>query len=286
MSSVDVESTLETMEAMRRQEENAYQVADYLSYLPTTPLHEAPVDEDCRQVMAKWCNDIADFCNYNRETAAVSLNCLDRFMSTPDGRQILLDRNRYQLAAMTALYTAVKIHEHEAMDPTLVSTLSRGAHSAEAVEHMETRMLKAIQWRVNPPTASAFVRHMLDLVPSHLMDSSAKETVMELTQFQVDLATCDYKFSQAPTSHIAFASLMNAVESVATDHVFLSTFESSMANAIRIDALSTRDIRIALYEAVNGNEPMEISMAPCSDKNMEICSSSGEFNTSPRAVNA
>jgi hypothetical protein len=285
MLSTDFESTLETMEAMRRQEENAYQVTDYLTSLPTTPLHEAPVDEDCRQVMAKWCNDIADFCNYNRETAAIALNCLDRFMSTPDGRGILLDRNQYQLAAMTALYTAVKIHEHEAMDPTLVSTLSRGAHSAEAVELMESRMLKAIQWRVNPPTASAFVRHMLELVPAHLMDTSAKDTLLELTQFQVELATCDYKFSQAPASRIAFASLMNAVESIATDQVFLTNFEKTMANSLRIDALSTRDIRIALYESVNGNEPMEISMAPCPDKNMEICSSSGEFNTSPRAVN-
>ena len=42
MSSVDVEYTLETMAAMRRQEQNAYQMTDYLTSLPTTPLHEPP----------------------------------------------------------------------------------------------------------------------------------------------------------------------------------------------------------------------------------------------------
>ena len=78
-------------------------------------------------VMAKWCCEIADFCKYKRETVAIAMNCLDRFMSTPVGHQILLDRNAYQLASMTALYSAVKIHEQEAMDPNLVSSrLRRG----------------------------------------------------------------------------------------------------------------------------------------------------------------
>jgi hypothetical protein len=285
MSSVAAEFTLETIEVMRYQEQS-YQVSDYLTDLPVKALHEAPVDEECRTVMAKWCNDIADFCNYSRETAAIALNCLDRFMTTPDGRQVLLDRNQYQLAAMTALYTAVKIHEHEAMDPELVSTLSRGAHSAQAVEIMESRMLHAIQWRVNPPTATAFVRHMLDLVPSHVMDATSRDTITELTQFQVDLATCDYHFAQRSASHIAFASLMNAMDSVTSDTAFLAKFESTMANAIRVDPSATRDIRIALYESVHGNEPMEICLPPCNDKIMENYSSSGEFNTSPRSVNA
>ena len=285
MSSAAVEFTLETIEVMRHQEQS-YQVSDYLTNLPVTALHESPVDEECRQVMAKWCNDIADFCNYSRETAAIALNCLDRFMTTPDGRQILLDRNQYQLAAMTALYTAVKIHEHEAMDPELVSSLSRGAHSAQAVESMESRMLNAIQWRVNPPTAASFVRHMLDLVPSHVMDATSRDTITELTQFQVDLATCDYTFAQRSASHIAFASLMNAMDSVTTDAAFLVKFESTMASAIQVDPSATRDIRIALYESVHGNEPMEICLPPCNDKTIEIYSSSGEFNTSPRSVNA
>lgn len=285
-SPIDVDSILDIIEAMRTQEERSYQVTDYLADLPTLPQHEAPVDEACRQVMAKWCNDIADFCQYSRETAAVAMNCLDRFMNTEEGRNVLLDRSQYQLAAMTALYTSVKVHEHEAMDPKLVSTLSRGAHCAEAVEEMENRMLKAIQWRVNPPTAMAFVRNMLNLVPDHLLGEGERETVVELTQFQIDLATCDYVFSQQLASSIAFASLLNAVESVTDDGMFYNNFETTMSREVGFSLSDLRNIRMALYEAVNGNEPMEVSMAPSNEKGMESYASSGEYNTSPRSVNA
>merc|ERR1712232_842236 len=99
----------------------------------TTTALDAPVDSSCRFAMARWCNETADFCNYKRETVAIAINCLDRFMSTPNGREVLLDRNLYQLAAMTALYSSVKIHEQEAMDPDLMSMLSRGVHTPAAV---------------------------------------------------------------------------------------------------------------------------------------------------------
>jgi hypothetical protein len=290
-SPIDIDSTLDTIEAMRRQEENGYASSDYLAQIPpsaASPL-DTPVDENCRHVMAKWCNEIADFCNYNRETASVAMSCLDRFMATPDGQTVLLDRNLFQLAAMTALYTAVKIHEHEAMDPALVSSLSRGAHSPEAVEAMESRMLNAIQWRVNPPTALAFVRSMLDLVPQHLMGVSERETVMELTKFQVDLAGSDYTYSQAPASSIAFASLLNAMESVTSDGMFFANFEATMAMSIRIDVSGLRNIRMGLYESVNDTESMDMQIHNNGEKlDMEESYSSlgGSIYSSPRSVNA
>jgi hypothetical protein len=291
-SHIDAESTLETIEVMLRQEENGYQVFDYLGQLPAsapldTPV-DAPVDALCRSAMAKWCNDITDFCNYSRETAAIAMSCLDRFMASPDGRSILLDRNLFQLAAMTALYTAVKVHEHEAMDPQLVSSLCRGAHSPEDIEAMESRMLNAIQWRINPPTAMSFLRSMLDLVPEHLIDASQRETVMELTQFQVDLAVCDDEFWQQPASSIAFASLLNAVESVTTDGLFFENFEATMSKATRVNLEGLRDMRIALYEAVNGNDDMDMQLtSSCDDsKSLEFGNSSEtSFHSSPRAVN-
>jgi hypothetical protein len=205
-------------------------------------------------------------------------------------QSVLLDRNLFQLAAMTALYTAVKIHEHEAMDPNLVSTLSRGAHSPQAVEAMEKRMLNAIQWRVNPPTAMSFVRNMLDLVPEHLIDASQRETLMELTQLQVDLALMDYEFGQCPASSIAFASLLNAIDSVTTDGMFYANFESTMSKAILIDLEAIRDIRINLYEAVNFTELVDMQMASQNSDNKQMETygngSEGGIHSSPRSVSA
>ena len=255
----NTEQTLETIHVMRRQEESSYGVSDYLSNLPqhvTAPYSplETPVDASCRFVMAKWCNEIADFCNYKRETVAIAMNCLDRFMSTPAGQQILFDRNLYQLSAMTALYSSVKIHEQEAMDPNLISSLSRGVHTPEAVEAMEAKMLSAIQWRMNPPTAMSFVRMMMDLVPDHIVGPCERETIMEIARFQVEMAIGEYDFSRVSASTVAFSCLLNAIESLSEDGMFYTNFESTMANAVNIDPRGLRDVRIALYELMNGND--------------------------------
>jgi len=250
-----VEQSIETIQAMRRQEELGYSIVDYLSDLPnaTTAL-DTPVDASCRFVMAKWCNEIADFCNYKRETVAIAMNCLDRFMATPSGQEILLDRNLYQLAAMTALYSSVKIHEQEAMDPKLVSTLSRGVHSSQAVEAMESKMLTAIQWRVNPPTAMSFVRSMIDLVPDHLMHSCEKETFLDIAKFQIELIVNEYKFCTFNASSIAFACALNAIESVMGDGMLYTDFETTMGKTIMVDDSCVRDLRITIYELMNSSD--------------------------------
>lgn len=207
-------------------------------------------------------------------------------MATSEGRKILLDRNQYQLASMTALYTAVKIHEHEAMDPALVSSLSRGVHTTEAVENMERRMLNAIRWHVNPPTAFSFAREMLKVVPTHLLASPERENIMEMTQFQITLAISDYELSLHLASHIAFASLLNAVENTCAHGVFYTEFESMMATTLGIGLSEIQSLRITLYELVNGCAPMVISVPSCNDKDMESHSSLGACGMSPRSVNA
>ena len=250
-----IEQTLETIQAMRRQEELGYSVTDYLSHLPTSATAlDTPVDASCRFVMAKWCNEIADFCNYKRETVAIAMNCLDRFMSMPSGQEILLDRSLYQLATMTALYSSVKIHEQEAMDPDLVSNLSRGVHSPQAVEAMESKMLTAIRWRVNPPTAMSFVRLMIDLVPDHLIDSCEKETIVDITRFQIEMTMNEYDFCTFDASSVAFACMLNAIESVMDDGMFYANFDTTMGKTILVDDVCVRDLRIAVYELMNGSD--------------------------------
>jgi hypothetical protein len=258
-SNTRTDETLTTVEVMRRQEDTGYAVSDYLSQLPASAtLAEHPVDAQCRMVMHKWCKEIVQFCSYNQETADIAMNCLDRFMATPNGFTILYDRSQYQLAAMTALYSSIKIHEHEAMDPKLVSNLSQGAHSPEAVEAMESRMLQAIQWKVNPPTSMSFVRKILDLVPEHLLSTSERQTVIDLAKFQVELAMDKYEFCMMPASSIAVASLLNAVESVSSDGMFLAEFETTACNITRVKRKSLDSIRIHLYESINGTEPMDV----------------------------
>jgi Cyclin, C-terminal domain/Cyclin, N-terminal domain len=214
-------------------------------------------------------------------------------MSTPSGQDILVDRNLYQLAAMTALYTSVKIHEQEAMDPKLVSSLSRGVHSPQAVEAMEARLLNAIQWRVNPPTALSFVRMMMNLVPEQMLGASEREATIEVTRFQIEMSVNEYAFCCCPASSIALAAILNSIESVSEDGMLHAGFESTLGSAIGIDARGLRHLRIALYELMNGSGDMVMfPQNPASATKMMENSSCGELmsahscHASPRSVNA
>lgn len=296
---MDSEHSLFTIQAMRKQEESAYTVHDYLASLPLPTGTVTPVDGACRQVMANWCCEIAVFCKYERETVAIALNMLDRWMSTPDGFRILLDRNLYQLASMTALYTAVKVHEQEAMDPALVSSLSRGVHSAQAVETMEARMLQALQWRVNPPTAMSYVRLAMNIVPGHLLAVAERETIQEIARFQLEQSVTEYEFCRYSPSTMALASLLNALEGFSTDGMFYDNFEATMGQVLGVTVMTPclRDLRIALYELMNDDDAAMVLQSPvvessnACNKNMES-TSSGEpvaveyrfFNNSPRSV--
>lgn len=287
------EQTIETIHAMRQQEERGYSVVDYLSHLSkTTAALDTPVDASCRHVMAKWCNEIADFCDYKKETVEIAMNCLDRFMATPSGQEILLDRNLYQLAAMTALYSSVKIHEQEAMDPNLVSNLSRGAHSPQAVEAMESKMLAAIQWRVNPPTTMSFVRSMIELVPDELLLSSEKDGIFDVTQFQTQMIVTNYDFCKFDASSIAFACVLNAIESVVDNDISCTNFETTMAKYLLVDNACVRDLRMAIYELLdnstdaiglrirNNSIPVKIA-SPCAGS---VETQANGIHSSPRTV--
>lgn len=143
-----------TIEAMRHQEES-YCASDYLinEALPQRQRTKAkenfesddPIDGECRSRMVQWCYQIVDFCKFNRDTVAVAMNYLDRYMSTEQGAEALRSRTRFQLAVMTCLYTAIKIHEPEAMAPCVIAGLSRNKFSVQEVEDMERELINALQ---------------------------------------------------------------------------------------------------------------------------------------------
>jgi len=257
--------------------------------------------------MGKWCNSIADFCDYKRETVAIAMNCLDRFMSTPSGHQeILLDRNLYQLAAMTAMYSSVKVHEKEVMDTNLVSRLSQGVHTTATIEAMEIKMLTAIQWKVNPPTPMSFTRLIInnDLVSDYyLLSPLEKETIMDVTRIQIELTVIEYDFSSFNGSSIAFACMLNAFDSCCSDDngMFLANFETTMRNVLLVvdDEECIQDLRVVIYARMNdGNDDNSVhqkkvlNKRPLATTNKDLSSAdiittvgnNNSFHSSPRTV--
>lgn len=283
-----MEEIAETILAMRRQEKSAYSQRDWLHQnelqIELFPMHHNIVDADCREKIATWCFEVADICNFSHETVEISLNLLDRFMLTPTGAIVHSDRTKYQLASLAALYTTVKIHEPAAMDPQLVSRLSRGIYSAEEIVQMESSFLSALRWRLNPPSAHSFVRTLLQLVPANAMQADIRSKVEKLCSFQIDLSVIDSRFLVVRMSTIAYASISNALETLGLDAKLVRFIRHICSKALHPqDTALVANVQRALYQAVLSEqkwEPSTSRQAQCSTKSFHGASSS----TSPRSV--
>lgn len=196
------------------------------------------------------------------------MSILDRFLATRQGRAAIFDSSDFQLAAMTSLYTAVKIHEPEVMSAQLVATLSRGAHTEAEVKAMESRILEAVKWRVNPPTSLSFVRYLLELLPPEFLNQDTRSTLYEVSKYQTELVVADYSMVTVPASIIAYASLVNALEGVCMDRTALGYVCAILSQAAGVDVQSAglAFVQRELFEAVSLQTTTQTSNGTTSEK--------------------
>jgi Cyclin, N-terminal domain len=279
-------SAFDTIAVMRKQEDSAaYQTHDFLA-IPSISLID--IDIDCRTKMCAWCYQVADFCKFSRESVEIAMSYLDRFMLTqPHGIDALQSRNTYQLAAMTTLYTAIKIHERQAMSPDVISQLSQGSYSPQQVEAMEAKILDALDWRMNPPTITSFARELLAITGDELSPRE-HEVAIELTRLQSEVATAAYHLIATPRSVIALAAVTNALESLGTIkrttlYQMRLTMEQALGNPHQHHNVDT--IRSFLYESVTA-APRTVKAPRSSTKlgNESLTGRRTSWQDSPRSV--
>jgi len=228
--------------AMRRQDE-IYLPEDYLQSMEDQAEEEEednpfdaftttkPIDEHWRCKMVEWCYSVSDQFTLNRDTVAIAMNSFDRFVSIitaeicdDDDNKQLFGRHYdqgviyYQLALMVCLYTAVKVHEPVAMEPKIISLLSKGLYSEQQVIEMERSIITTIQWRFNPPTPMSFVHLFLSIIPTDIIHPKTKDytMILELTKQQIELGITDYLFVGSYASCMALAALTNAIHAITT----------------------------------------------------------------------
>ena len=236
-------SDFDTVRVMCQQELSTYQKYDPLRQR-IERIDENDIDEICRDKMCEWSYQIVDFCKFHRESVDVAMNYLDRFLLTKYGHAALHDRNVYQLLAMTCLYSAIKVHERQALSPSVVSQLSRGVYSAQEITETEVAILHALQWQLHPPTALSFVRELISALPVHLIPESTKKSIFDITQKQTELAVSDYRFIEIPMSTIAYCSIMNALQCCGNTFSTeaLCTIQTLMASGIGLSDPFCRDV--------------------------------------------
>ncbi len=223
MPIIDAAEVADLLTVMRHQEETYYRCVDYIATSSRLRRNSPKaVDEECRVKMCEWCFQVVDFCKFRRETVGIGMSFLDRYLSVPAGRSALFDRKEYQLAAMSALYIAIKLHEPLEMDTGLLADLSRGCYTETDFADMEKRILAALEWRVNGPTPLAFVQHLMGLLPDTVHPAVAT-AVMDYARYQTELAVADHLFVVRLPSEIALAAVLNAIEGMDTTLLPLKT---------------------------------------------------------------
>eukprot|EP00584_Thalassiosira_punctigera_P002114 CAMPEP_0172530356 /NCGR_PEP_ID=MMETSP1067-20121228/4110_1 /TAXON_ID=265564 ORGANISM="Thalassiosira punctigera, Strain Tpunct2005C2" /NCGR_SAMPLE_ID=MMETSP1067 /ASSEMBLY_ACC=CAM_ASM_000444 /LENGTH=316 /DNA_ID=CAMNT_0013314543 /DNA_START=279 /DNA_END=1229 /DNA_ORIENTATION=- len=226
------------LHVMRKQESSQYAVPDYLAEEWQRKLRYAAADRDgdrgharptvtvsvdvdsgsqmnklWREKVCEWCYQIVDTYDFNREVVSVTMAYLDRYLATR-----VVDGRIFQLAAMTALYLAIKLFEPGKLRVSSLIQLSRGFFTAEHIVTMEQTMLEALKWHVHPPTPVAFCRDLVHLVSGEV-DADTRHDVNELARFLTELSACDYWFVTKRPSSIALACVINAMDLQGPDRV-------------------------------------------------------------------
>lgn len=164
------------------------------------------INEMWREKICEWCYQVVDHFDFNREVVSVAVDYLDRYLATRT-----VNRRIFQLAAMTALYLAIKLYEPSKLRMSSLIDLSRGYFMAEHIITMEDSMLLSLGWHVHPPTPFAFCRDLMQLV-SPDVSPREKHDVNELSRFLTELSVCDYWFVTKKPSSVALAAIINAME--------------------------------------------------------------------------
>jgi hypothetical protein len=287
---MDQEDILLKMSALRRQEAAEYKCIDYFKLMSGNDETKDPVcisgnvcspscpsDASCRRAMFHWMVQVTDFFpDMKRETVAFAVDYLDRFLQTQtkDASQARINRKIFQLAAMTCFYTAVKIHEEAAISPKFLEDLSQKAYSVQDVETMEVRILNALQWRLNTPTAMTFLRLYLDLIPPTMLKKSTRAKAAAIAQIQVEASVGEYRYVTGNNSSIAFGALMNALSDLQVESLSISWLVSE-ATSIDCNCPYIQEIKQFLWQDA-GLEDSAISPIAADstvvDSSLVICS--------------
>mmetsp|Transcript_25892 Transcript_25892/g.36917 ORF Transcript_25892/g.36917 Transcript_25892/m.36917 type:complete len:301 (+) Transcript_25892:65-967(+) len=178
------------------------------------PLEPTIITADDRMAVVDWCYSVVDHCHFSRESVAIAMDMVDRYLSVPSetGDEALRDQYKFQLLAVTALYVAIKINEAVAMSSATLSKITHGAYTVEEIEDMERTLLSGISWRCNAPNASQVGLSILSVISPYTNCSEVTwGFLMDEMKYLAELAVRDYYFSTKRASTLALATIFNAI---------------------------------------------------------------------------
>jgi hypothetical protein len=242
-------------------QETTYRIHDYLA---TTNPSDATVDAWCRFKMVEWCYQVIDRAEFRRETVSIAMNYLDRYLSISSAKiqSVLYDRSKYQLCAMTCLFTAIKLNETKMLDTNLMVQLSRCCYSKEDFITMEIDIVTELKWYLNGPTPLSFLEHYLALLQLYRSELNVNQTtIAENARHQIEISVGEYSLMTSPPSMVAAAALTNSVRLVVSMQDSLTGVDTRVLkvieniSGINIRCPSFNKLALALRGLTNGISP-------------------------------
>ncbi len=241
---------VETIQVMLHQEAH---------YTPTFDFEDT-CDSLIRSRMVDWCCQVIECCKLDIEIAVIAMNYADRMCTMYPLESIQSNLQEYQFTVMTSLYIAAKIHAPEALDPKLVSNLSRQLYTPQQVEECERKILSTLSYKVNPITAYAFLHPVFELLQYNGDGCTAtisipeKEIAMKFAFHQIDIYVSHYHCSTSMRhSMVAYCAFMNAIGYISLlrgndtkneSMTLLHNFGYNLAKLFNFDLMDSDDVRL------------------------------------------
>jgi hypothetical protein len=199
--------TIDRLNAMREQEQKRAKCFNYLE------ANNGDIDDGCRRAMVTWINQVRAALSLSPDTVWIAMSLFDQYLSSGEGnsREVLRSKRKFQLACITAYYTAVKIHEPVVLGLDMLMQICRGTYTESDVTSMERDILTALNWRVCGHTPIEFVRNLLEMTPDQI-PSSASESLLGDCQKHLDLAISDVASTCSRPSDVGMSCLQKSLD--------------------------------------------------------------------------
>ena len=189
-----------------------------------------------RSIMVDWSFHIVDHYGLDREIVEVAFSYLDRFVE-----RCSTDDAAFKLASMTCLYIASKNIGPKYISLKSLSELSEGEFDIYHFVDMELIVLKALDWRMQPPNARTFIENFLSFIPSNKI--AMKQAVHRRALFYSELSLFEYSYALETKSLLALSSILNAIQDIypkILSETITRRFKGELMFALNLDHEDTR----------------------------------------------
>ena len=220
---------------------------------------ESEISVVWRERICEWKFEVVDRFDIDREIVCYSTYYLDQYLST-----CYVDEELFQLAAITCIYLAIKLHSPKRVGIHCIASMGRGNIFPDHIAAMELSILQSLEWHLHPATPLAFIDNSFPLLTvgndhDDNNSSNSKPEAYEFARFLSELSVCAYPFVCVKPSSVAIAASLIAIEHFQLGTKTLETYQGIIKDLgldmYASDVTKCCDLLRHLYElAVPSNE--------------------------------